>query len=53
MSDDIVMVVEVGPAWPTTAEGWCERFTTLDRIFGTSLLSPLHHDNRCPVSHWT
>lgn len=30
-------------------EDWCEHLLALDEQYGTTSVSPLHHDNRCPV----
>lgn len=31
----------------------CRKLVNMDRHFGTSKLSPLHHDNRCPIHRVT
>lgn len=34
-----------------TPKDYCQLYRGLDREYGTSEDSPLHHDNRCPVNH--
>lgn len=38
--------------WPSTDEEWCGYYREADRIYKETNLSPLHHDNRCPLHGW-